>query len=88
MPSPELQRQQELEDLGAVLSLPAGLRFVTRLIRLSNYLGASYAPGDALATAYNEGLRRMGGILAAETAITAPDKLGNILNNPKGAKNG
>ncbi len=83
MQETEFKRQQELEDLAEVLALPAGQRFFSRMLQLSNYLGASYAPGqtrvDALTMAYNEGLRRMGQFMATEAALAAPEKIGKLL---------
>ena len=60
MPMASNKFQQELEDWQAVLKLPAGRRVLARLARTgAGALGASFAPGDALATAYNEGMRAM-----------------------------
>lgn len=59
MPSNK-QFQQELEDWQAVLKTPAGRRVLARLARNTGVgaLGASYS-SDALAMAYNEGMRRI-----------------------------
>ncbi len=65
--TPTPARLQELEDIAAVLRLPSGLRFMRRLLTLSGALAPSYAAGDPYATAYNEGLRRMGLVLLDET---------------------
>lgn len=75
----KLQRLQQREDLAAVLRLPAGQRLIRRLLVLSNTLGPSYAPGDAYATAYNEGLRRMGMLLLTEIQDAAPERLPTLI---------
>lgn len=72
------QRDRQWEsDLHAVAAEHAGQRVLRRILRQCNVHAASYAPGDALATAYNEGLRAVGLWLAAEL-----DKV----NAPAGAK--
>ena len=54
------KHSQERDDWQEVLKLPAGRRVLARLVRTgTGALGPSFAPGDALATAYNEGMRRM-----------------------------
>ncbi len=57
---PSNKFQQELEDWQEVLKLPAGKRVLARLARNVGVgaLGVSYS-SDALAMAYNEGMRRM-----------------------------
>lgn len=50
----------------SVMATSHGRRFVWRYLNEMGVFGASYAPGDALATAYNEGRRSAGLSLQAE----------------------
>ena len=75
----ELKLLQALEDWRAVLDLPAGRRVLAGMLECSNLLGASYAPGDALATAHNEGLRRMGRFIADNVLRARPALLAEML---------
>ena len=75
----DLQREQEKADLLAVLDIPAGRRVLARLVRAAGVTGQAYAPGDALATAYNEGLRRMGLMIVDEVQAVEPAALVDIL---------
>ncbi len=74
-------REQELADVEAVLNLPAGRRFYKRMLALSNALGASYTYGDTHATAFNEGLRRMGISLLNDAGQACPKLLHELLSN-------
>ena len=74
----ESARLQELEDVRCVLSTPEGKRFIARLIDHTLLLGQSYAPGDPYATAYNEGLRRVGIFIAAECQAAQPGTLAKL----------
>ena len=74
-------REQELADVEAVLNLPAGRRFYKRMLALSNALGASYTYGDTHATAFNEGLRRMGISLLSDAGQSCPELLQELLSN-------
>ena len=47
---------QAMTDLRTVIEAPEGRRFLRRVLEQSNILSPSYAAGDALGTAYNEGL--------------------------------
>ena len=71
--SPEARRQRELDDWRELLSLPAGQRVLSRLALTTGVLGGSYSPGDSLATAYNEGLRRLGLFILAEIRAASGD---------------
>ncbi len=75
----DLQREQEKADLLAVLDIPAGRRVLARLVTMAGVAAPSYAPGDALATAYNEGLRRMGLVIVGEVQAARPEALVDIL---------
>ena len=74
-----IQREQEKADLLAVLGIPAGRRVLARLVQAAGVIGPAYAPGDALATAYNEGLRRMGLMIVDEVQAVEPAALVDIL---------
>ena len=76
---PSNKRLQELEDWRETLNLPAGRRVLARLIRTAGALGGSYAPGDAYATAYNEGLRRMGLHILEAIRAAAPEHFAAII---------
>ena len=74
----ESARLQELEDVRCVLAVPEGKRFIARLIDHTMLLGQSYAPGDPYATAYNEGLRRVGLFVAGECQAAQPGALAKL----------
>ena len=61
-----LARRQRALDMRSVMETPHGRRFVWRYLNEMGVFGAAYAPGDALATAYNEGRRGAGLSLQAE----------------------
>lgn len=63
--TPDELRQQDEEDLRAVLGSQAGRRFVHRLVKQTGMYGSSYAE-SATATAFNEGRRSVGIALVAE----------------------
>lgn len=74
------QRQEQLrQDLTRLLSQGEGLRYLARLVALSGALSASYSPGSPDATAYNEGLRRMGLFILAETQEHTPELMPRLL---------
>lgn len=67
------QPSQELEDFKALMALPEGRRTLCALVNYSGYFGPAYAPGDSHATAYNEGLRRMGLHIVSMARQAAPE---------------
>ena len=71
--SHETRRQRELDDWRELLSLPSGRRVLARMVLTTGVLGGSYSPGDSLATAYNEGLRRLGLFILAEIRAASGD---------------
>lgn len=77
--SPALARSQLAHDLGRLLALGEGQRYLARLIAVSGALAPSYSPGGAQATAYNEGLRRMGLFILAEAEEHCPEALPRLL---------
>jgi hypothetical protein len=70
--------KQEFEDICALLRLQAGRRVVRRLLDKSNTLGASFG-GDAVNTAFNEGLRRVGLWLATRIEGAMPGELARLM---------
>ena len=75
----KLQRKQSGHDLKRLLGQGEGLRYLARLVALSGALGASYSASGPEATAYNEGLRRMGLFILAEAQEHAPELLPRLL---------
>lgn len=68
----ELREVQRLEDVRAVMSTPAGRRWVWRLLESTGVWGASFT-GDALSGAHAEGRRFVGVALMAELQRDAED---------------
>lgn len=54
------QSEARLAAWRSILQAQQGRRVLGEILGQSNLLQASYVPGDALAMAYNEGLRAMG----------------------------
>lgn len=71
-PNDEIRREKELNDLREALKSPACRRIVNRMLSGFNLLGQSYAPGDMLATAYNEGVRASARWLMGELEQAEP----------------
>lgn len=76
---PKTRRRQNAHDLKRLLGQGEGLRYLARLVALSGALGPSYSPSGPAATAYNEGLRRMGLFILAEAREHAPELLPGLL---------
>ncbi len=70
---------QAATDLRTVIEAPEGRRFLRRVLEQSNILSPSYAAGDALGTAYNEGLRAVGLWLKAEMDRAKPGSFARII---------
>ncbi len=70
---------QAMTDLRTVIEAPEGRRFLRRVLEQSNILSPSYAAGDALGTAYNEGLRAVGLWLKAEMDRAKPGSFARII---------
>lgn len=79
MSEQKLQKEQLGQDLNKLLAHGEGMRYLARLIALSGALSASYSPTGAEATAYNEGLRRMGLFILAEVQEHAPALMPRLL---------
>ena len=69
-----------MADMLTALKSPEMRRILLRILRQSNLLLPSYAKGDALATAFNEGLRAMGIYLKSEIDKADPDAFARLLN--------
>lgn len=82
---PDLRRKQSREDLSQILHTPGGQRYLSRLVAMSGALAPSYSPSCPYATAYNEGLRRMGLFILAEAEEVAPEALQRLLAQGQGA---
>ena len=70
---------QAMTDMRTVIEAPEGRRVLRRILEQSNILSPSYAAGDALGTAYNEGLRAMGLWLKAEMDRAKPGSFARII---------
>lgn len=65
------ERQQEKEDLRAVMATPAGRRFVWRLVERAKLFSPCFVPGDTTKTIHNEGRREsMLPLFADLTSVT------------------
>lgn len=69
-----LARQQAAADWQYVLNAPQGRRVMAALLTHTGFLGSSYRSGDALGTAYAEGMRAVG--LLIHTAATSAGQAG------------
>lgn len=76
--TPAERRQQDEEDLQAVLGSPAGRRFVMRLITQAGLYGSSYAESPT-ATAFNEGRRSVAIAIVGEAQRVAPSLYAHAL---------
>lgn len=74
-----LQRKQFEEDLKKVVSTPAGLRFVARILAESGFGQTPYAVGSFDATAFNAGRQAVGAALFDAVARVAPNKLPKLI---------
>lgn len=69
----ETERRRDEEDLRAVMSTPAGRRFVWHIIDdMAGTFGKSFT-GEPLSSAFNEGRRSIGLNLMNEAQALAPD---------------
>lgn len=71
---------QAMTDMRTVIEAPEGRRVLRRMLEQSNVLSPSYAAGDALGTAYNEGLRAVGLWLKAEMEKAKPGSFARIIS--------
>ena len=71
---------QVMTDMRTVIEAPEGRRVLRRILEQSNILSPSYAAGDALGTAYNEGLRAVGLWLKVEMDKSRPGSFARIIS--------
>lgn len=69
-----LRREQERNDLRAVMDTAAGRRFVWKLLSDAGVFRSSYVAGQADTTAFNEGGRNRGLTLLGDIMNDAPEK--------------
>lgn len=69
------EREAQINDMRAVLATAQGRRFLWWMMGKVGTYSASYAPGDALASAFNEGQRNVGIMLEAEIGAADPEAL-------------
>lgn len=65
-------REQELDDLRAVLDTPPGLRFVWRVLNTAGVFTTSFT-GEGPSTFFNEGRRDLGLRVLADVIEARPD---------------
>ena len=75
-------RKQELRDLDALMSTPAGSRFIWRLLQITGVDRISFS-SDPLVMAFNEGHRNIGLRLRADLIEACPDKYLTMLRTAK-----
>lgn len=77
-----LQAQQEdrdqRDDLRELVALPAGQRFLRRVLEEAAIYRISFVSGDPYATAFNEGRRNLGLWLVAQLS---PDELALVMKD-------
>jgi hypothetical protein len=78
-------RKQELLDIDALMSTPAGARFIWRLLTLSGVFRSSFS-SDALIMAMNEGQRNIGLRLLGDLTEACPEKYINMMRTAKSRK--
>lgn len=70
--TPTERRKRDEEDLRAVLGMPAGRRFLNRVLVQAGLYSGSYAESPT-ATAYNEGRRSLALALLQEAKRVSPE---------------
>ena len=73
-----LKRETLLEDLRFMFRTPQGKRIIQHIVSECNILGSSYASGNAIGMAYNEGRRSVGISFLADIKEAEPDKSKSI----------
>lgn len=82
----KIKRLQEVEDMRAVMSAPAGRRFVHRMLGLCGTFRLSFAGEQTHATAFNEGKRSVGNQLFAELEAVSPAQFLDMLREAQQPK--
>ncbi len=73
------REHEAVREFTNVMRQPQGVRFIRHLLQLSGVWSASYAGGDALATAYNEGRRSMGIYIMELVRAQTPELMEELL---------
>lgn len=79
-------RKQELLDLDSLMSIPAGRRFLWRLLTQSGVFRSSFSP-DPLVMAMNEGQRNVGLRVVGAIMAACPEKYIDMIRLGKGLGN-
>jgi len=77
------RREQDRDDFKWVMSDARGRRFVWRLMRDAGVFRSTFAPGDALTSAFNEGNRQNGLALMNEVLAVCPEHWLNMVKEQK-----
>lgn len=78
-----LGRKQELMDLDSLMALPAGRRFLWRLLTQSGVFRSSFS-SDPLVMAMNEGQRNVGLRVVGDIMAACPEKYIEMMRLGKG----
>ncbi|BCS54773.1 hypothetical protein [Geobacter sp. SVR] len=68
-----LRREQQIDDMKAVMSTPEGRRFIWRQLGEAGVFRPSFVAGSPDTTSFNEGSRNCGLLLLAEIMSEAPE---------------
>lgn len=72
------RRAQEIEDIRELLKIPAGRRFLNRMLTISRTFHESFTGNST--TFYNEGKRSIGVTLAKDIALADREAFANLLS--------
>lgn len=81
-------RDLALDDLHTLLKLPAGRRFLWRLLSLCGVNSLSYLSGDANHTIFREGMRNVGLTVLSDITDNFPDGYLNMIKESQGEMDG
>ena len=73
------REHEAAREFANVMRQPQGVRFIRQLLQFSGVWSASYAGGDTLATAYNEGRRSMGLYIMELVRAQTPELIEELL---------
>lgn len=73
----KLRRDQELDDVRALMDLPAGRRFMWRLLERAGIYRTTFTGNSA--TFFNEGMRNLGLIFVADVHEACPEQYTRML---------
>lgn len=77
-------RENELTDIGHILSSFNGRRFMWRILKNCRVFSTSYVGGDPYATTFNEGSRNVGLELLGDIHEASPDAYMTMVKESKG----